>query len=305
MRPPPPWLAEFQTRFSAMLRTPLDRKTGTLLAATSAYPPELVDETLPRKLPAEERLAVYNRQYWFRLFTALHGAFPLLARLLGHWTMNEHIARYVNEHPPRGRDLDELAPGFERFFAASLGSAPRSSLPPPFGEIASLALIEAATIDAAFHRVFRAPPVNPYAPDAGDAERLLQSRLIPSPAIAVVEQSFPLLELRRRLEGDPGETPVALPAALPQKQYSVIFRSATHMGHVPLQPLEARLLQLLFEHSVAEALGRLEAECSNDERARLPQQTRGWLAQSVKLGMWSGLDETTARTPNSGRATSG
>ena len=55
-----------------MLRTPLSRSTGTLRAETSAYPEALLAQAKPgRQLSQAERLAVYNRQYWFRLFTLL------------------------------------------------------------------------------------------------------------------------------------------------------------------------------------------------------------------------------------------
>ena len=85
-RSAPDWLVELQGRFGAVIRTPLDRSSGALRATVSANAPAALDDSLdgPRR-PAAERLAVYNRQYWFRLFGVMQTAFPLTARLLGHW----------------------------------------------------------------------------------------------------------------------------------------------------------------------------------------------------------------------------
>jgi hypothetical protein len=92
----PPWLADFQARFGDTLRTPLDRTSGTLTATPATYDAALVAEV------GSERLAVYNRQYWLRLFGVLHDAFPLTARLVGYWAFNEHAGAYLAAQPPRG-----------------------------------------------------------------------------------------------------------------------------------------------------------------------------------------------------------
>lgn len=185
-RPPPPWLEEFQGRFSALLRAPLDRSTGTLRADTSAYDPA-VDARDAANATARERLAVYHRQYWFRLFGALQTAFPLTTRLLGHWHFNEHVASFLVASPPRGWDLDRAPDGFEAHLAATLDEAGAVS-GPPAGRVPRRAVIEAATIDAAYRAVFRAPAVTGYRPSPADAARLLDARLTPSPAVVIVEE---------------------------------------------------------------------------------------------------------------------
>ena len=74
-RAAPPWLEDFQARFGDVLRTPLARETGTLSATPDRYDSETVAETLEGAgMTSAERLAVYNRQYWFRLLGVLHGA---------------------------------------------------------------------------------------------------------------------------------------------------------------------------------------------------------------------------------------
>ena len=102
-KPAPPWLEDFQSRFGTVVRAPLDRATGTLVARVETYDPTMVEASIDGPTTTRaERLAVYNRQYWFRLFGVLHSAFPLVCRLLGHWTFNGYAGRYLEAHPPRG-----------------------------------------------------------------------------------------------------------------------------------------------------------------------------------------------------------
>lgn len=275
----PAWLADFQGRFGAVVRTPLDRGTGTLRATPAAYDRDALGEALdgPRTR-AGERLAVYNRQYWFRLFGVMQTAYPLTARLLGHWFFNEHAARFFLAHPPHSWDIDRAPDGFDGFLAGSLGDdVPRD------------ALIEAAGIDAAWRLLFRAPATVPYRPDAADGLRLLDGRLLPSPAVAVVVERWPLLALKSSLAGARGESIVPLPPPLPQPCWWALMREPTGIRRVPLEPREGELLRLLGRHTVRDALAGLEGECPEDERAALPTNARRWLARSVERGFWAGL----------------
>jgi hypothetical protein len=275
----PAWLAELQRSFGAVLRTPLDRSTGTLRATPSLYDRGALDEALdgPRA-PAAERLAVYNRQYWFRLFGVMQTAYPLTSRLLGHWRFNEHSAAFLLAHPPRHWDIDRAPDGLDDFLAATLPDDERRD-----------ALVEAARIDAAWRALFRAPALPPFAPSAADAARLLDARLLPSPAVALVSERWPLIELKRALASDRGESAVPLPPPLPAARWWALVRESAGIRHVALEAREGELLALLRERPVREALAALEARCGDDERAALPADARRWLARGVERGQWSGL----------------
>ena len=264
MKSPPPWLADFEARFGATLRASLDRSTGRLEAAPSAYDASLTADTVT---PA--RLAVYNRQYWFRLFEVMHAAFPLVTRLVGPWEMNGHVARFLLAHPPRSWDIDAAGDGFEDFLTDE-------------------ALREAARVDAAWRRVRRAPAVTPFRPTAADAARLLESALVLSPAVAFVRESWPLMELR----ATPGDGRLALPARLPAPRAWVLAASAEGIRRAPLDPRQATLYELLTQRPLAHALAELESSSSPDEAAELPELARRWLAESVERGYWSGLSSS-------------
>jgi len=291
----PAWLLELEAAFGRMLRQPLSRATGALRAETGAYPPELLAQAKPGPgLSGAERLAVYHRQYWFRLFTLLQGAFPLTARLVGFWRFNQLVSDFLVAHPPRGWNIDQASDGFADFLGETLPDT-ELELEPARGPLPRAALLEAARIDAAYHDVFCAPLVTPYAPAQGDAARLAQGRLRLSPAVALLTESWPLCELRRRAVGAQStEASLVLGPRLAERRSWLLGRDGVRLGLLALEPREARLLELLTRHPVAAALARLEAEYSGSgletERQQLPELVQSWLARSVRLGVWAGLE---------------
>jgi hypothetical protein len=122
-----------------------------------------------------------------------------------------------------------------------------------------------------------------------DADRFLASRLVPSETVAVLEEHWPLLELRKKILGDEGEAPIPIPARLPSPQWWAVARQPAGIGKLPLEPREAELFLLLARHPIGEALARLEEACPEVDRAELPAKTQAWLARSVELGFWAGL----------------
>lgn len=279
----PSWLAELQAQFTAMLRTPLDRSSGTLSVSPSKYPRELAGSDRHRL----ERLAVYNRQYWFRLFGVLGGAFPLTARLVGHWRFNGHASRFLEAHPPRSYFIDHVSNGFADFLAATARESDVAGL-----ELTLEAWREAIRIDEAWRMAHYAvlPPVWRLTPE--EAPRVFSSRLRTSPTVHLVDEGWPLVDLRGRVvEEVDGEGPIALPPAFErgERRSWAIVRRPQGVGALALEPLEAQLFRLLGEHRVDEALARLEACASPNDREALPNRARFWLMRSVELGFWSGL----------------
>jgi len=278
-RPAPDWLVAWQTRFSGVLRTPLDRSTGTLRAVTEAYPSDALDDLCDApNATAAARLAVYHRQYWFRLLTVFQTAFPLTTALLGAWRFNAHAAAFVAAHAPQGWDLDRAPEGFETFLA----TVEEDTLPRE-------ALVEAAGLDASWRGLFRAPNTAPLRLRPEEAARLLEARLVAAPSVVIHHERWPLVALKRSLEGVRGDVPIPLPPKHPRRQGWALIREPGGVRQLPLEPLEAELLALLRDHPVGEALGLLEASCPAELRATLPAQCQRWLAQGVARGFWCGI----------------
>jgi hypothetical protein len=281
-REAPPWLVELQERFGATIRTPLDRSTGTLRAVTAGYP--ACTDTLPTpRRTAEERLAVYNRQYWFRLFTVVQGEFPLSARLLGYWPFNGLIQGFLLRRPPRGFDIGAVADGFAAWLQGE-EVASGQDLP---GE----AFREAVSLDEAWRCLFRAPEQPPFRPSAADAARLMTGRLEPRSGWALHRERWPLVELRQALLASPPdhERPVPLPSPHEAPRCWLLVHRPEGHARLSLAPRHARLLELLREGPVGEALARLEGECPPEDHATLPGAVQRWLAHSVEQGLWRGL----------------
>lgn len=285
--PGPAWLRALQASFGDAVRHPLDRSDGRLAASPERYDVALVRATKATQAQgAAERLAVYNRQYWFRLFTVLHRAYPLLARLLGYWELNRLASGYLTAHPPRGWDLDAIVPGFEPFLEAEARGS-TVVISQPAGRLPALAVRQAVAIDAAHHRVFRAPAEVAYQPSEKEGAALLASQLRFVPAAALLTESFPLCDLRRQALSLTDERRLPLGEELPEPRSWLLMRHELSMGLFSLERREAQLLRLLQVHAVGDALGLLEAGCPPHEREALPARTRAWLARSVRLGLWA------------------
>lgn len=287
------WLSEFQARFGEVLRQPLDRSGRQLQARLEAYPEHTIaDLAAGPRGSARERIAVYHRQYWFRLFGVLQSEFRLTARLLGMWTFNGLASRFLEVDPPRHYDIQHVAHGFSAFLARELNAESVEILE---GARPTRAILEASTIDDAFARVLAAPSQLPFVFTAQHAAVLPRARLTPAPTWHLVRESWALMELRKQLTGDQGEQAVPLPVHHPVPQHWVIYASAQGYGALPLLAVRARLLENLRDFSVSEALARVEQAASAEEREVLLGQAQAWLADSVQRGFWSGLsvpDET-------------
>jgi hypothetical protein len=60
------------------------------------------------RLTSFERLEIYNRQYWFRVITAVSDDFPALAAVLGPKRFDELVLAYLRENPSASFTLRNL-----------------------------------------------------------------------------------------------------------------------------------------------------------------------------------------------------
>ncbi len=273
-------LEVLQRGFGQALRTPLDRATGTLRARAELYTPELCAAIVG---DAHARLAVYNRQYWFRLFGVMQQAYRLATALLGAWEFNSLAARFLLAHPPVGHDLGRAVEGFAPFVAADAAAAALErdrGLPPR-------ALIDAIGIDDAFRAVFSAPEQPALRLGPADAARLPRARLRESPAFALVEEGCPLIELRRELAAAVPEQAVTAPAPhVGGRRAWAICRGPGGQRVLPLDAAHALLVRLLRTYPVADAVARLEVAAAGQ-----PLDVERWFAEGLQLGFWSRLED--------------
>src|ERR1700741_4088673 len=70
------------------------------------------------RLSSFERLEIYNRQYWFRLISAVSEDFPTLNALLSTKRFDLLILAYLNEHPSTSWTLRDLGAKLPQFLEA-------------------------------------------------------------------------------------------------------------------------------------------------------------------------------------------
>lgn len=269
-------LAAFQRVFSTMLRTPLDRSCGALCANVAEYPRTLCAQVLDGGVSHLERLATYHRQYWFRMFGVLQGSHPLTTALLGPWELNGIAADYLRRHPPRGHELAAISDGFSPFVIEHAHAAvPRA------------ALQEAAAIDAAFHRARTAPGHAPLRVSPASAHALETGRLVRAPSFSLVTERWPLVAVRQALPSPLGEHRVALPAPHATARSWLIGRSLRGIEAVPLQPVQATLLELLTAHPLGDALAILEERHASE---LLVGGVQRWLGDAIERGLWMAVE---------------
>ncbi len=99
-------LLELQRRMSEDVRRPLTadyemRQTAENGASVGAIAASYISPN--DRLSSVERLEIYNRQYWFRLISAVSEDFPTLNALLGVKRFDALILSYLNENPTNDR----------------------------------------------------------------------------------------------------------------------------------------------------------------------------------------------------------
>jgi hypothetical protein len=177
-------LLELQRRMAEDVRRPLTaayemRQTtenGTSIGAIAASYIRPND-----RLSSFERLEIYNRQYWFRLISAVSEDFPALNALLGPRRFDRLILAYLNENPSTSwtlRDLGAKLPGFLEAHPELTGRPHRLAV--------DVARLEWAYVDA-FDRKHRTPLTTEEA-QAIDSE----SHLSLQPHLQLLKLSYPV-----------------------------------------------------------------------------------------------------------------
>jgi hypothetical protein len=95
------------------------------------------------RLSSFERLEIYNRQYWFRLFSSFEEDFPGLKSVVGKRRFEKLMRAYLEAHPSRSFTLRNLG----RSLVSWLGESPQFTQPDTEAAL-SMAALEWAHIEA-------------------------------------------------------------------------------------------------------------------------------------------------------------
>jgi len=249
-----PTLLETQRRFSNALGERLvgeDRLLGGLARGRSEVSEHFAEtargllRATPR-LGADERLGLYQRQYWYRLLDSLAEDFPSLQTLLGRETLFTELEHYIAACPPGSWDL--------RLFGARLAAfVARSPRLPQDTRRLAAAL---ARRDFAFMEVFDAPRLpEPIDADLEGAELRLQ------PCVRLLVLHAPV----QAWLDDPNSGYAVRPRRR-MRELHVVWRARDNRICATHEPLS--LLPVLRELERGGTLGRLLGRCRNLPGAR-------------------------------------
>jgi hypothetical protein len=198
-------LLELQRRMAEDVRRPLTadfemRATSEDGSSVGAIAASYISPN--DRLSSFERLEIYNRQYWFRLISAVSEDFPTLNAVLGPRRFDPLILAYLNENPSASwtlRDLGAKLPSFLESHPEFAGRRHRLAV-----DVASL---EWAYVDA-FDRKHRTPLAAEEALAIGP-----DSKLSLQPHLQLLELSYPVDSLVLAVKKDAPETEIVSNAA--------------------------------------------------------------------------------------------
>jgi hypothetical protein len=193
--------------------------------ARALLPPERVEEVLlpSATLAAEERIGIYHEMYLLRMTEALESDYPALAHFFGETRFTALVRDYVRAHPSRSYTLNVLG----RSLADWLGEAPGV---PRRGFCRDLARLEWAVAEA--FDAAEAPRLAPQALEAVAPDAWEELRLVPSPALRLVELRWNANEWLDSAKGDDHDHPKPRRrdawVAVFRQSYAVYRRELSH-----------------------------------------------------------------------------
>ena len=283
-------LLEIQRRLAAAIMHPLTKKetmprrrrdgVSNLMEAAAFIKPN-------DRLSSFERLEIYNRQYWFRLYSSFEEDFPGLKAILGTANFDRLTRDYLTERPSQSFSLRNLGSRLESWLATR-----REYLEPHLDLALDMVRLEWAHIEAF---------------DAGedpllDADDLAgideHSVLRMQPYLRALELRYPVDDLLIGLRSESGSSDSSsnnasisrkrrhvrrIAAQMPEEIFLALHRHQNSIYYKRLGSEDYRLLESLLSGApIGQAID------SAFEGSALPQAERApWLRQI--FASWSSL----------------
>lgn len=225
-------------------------------------------------LCSHQRIELYNQQYWWRLLSTLHEAFPLVVRMFGYSAFNNKIGTpYIVKYPSQHWSL------------GLLGSRLPQWADEEYHEEDRQLVNDAIAIDWAFNASFIAGELPPITlEDLDQGEKLLDLPLTLQPHIHLFKLNYNMFAARRDFLKEEVEHWAINPFPdLPRKKtYHFILYRDTHnqVGWKSLAPAEYALLkQFETPCSITSALKWLETQHEEAEKG-----LQGWFQRWIRHG---------------------
>jgi hypothetical protein len=241
------------------------------------YPKELLESISEQgQISAEDRLGIYNRGYWFRLFTVLQGEFPTLIKLINYNDFNRLAQEYLQVFPSHNQILNYLADYFMEFMNLDHSWNNKN-------------LKKAAELDYCYIKAFDAPqrpPLDPTSLSPEELESLTEKVFYLQEHAYLFQEERSFTALRAiKLEDD------ELPLELPKKQPGqwLIFRNLLSVLEcILLNDTQCKILQAIQSGlPFSQALEKAFSELSEEETEKLGPDIGIWFNQWVSWGIFT------------------
>lgn len=292
-------LLELQRRVAAAILHPLTRSETMPRRRRNGVSNQREAEALIKpndRLTSFERLEIYNRQYWFRLYTSFEEDFPGLKSIIGNAKFETLMREYLTEHPSTSFTLRNLGSRLVEWLED------RPEYVEPRRELAmDMARLEWAHIEAF---------------DAGEEEVLDaddlaaihdESRLRLQPYLRVLELHYPVDDLLIELRNESGSSDASSNNASvarkkkhvrrvamlePEEIFLAVHRHQNSVYYKRLHREDFSLLKALFDgdsigHAIEVAF----------EGSSLPEAERGAFLKEA-FASWAALGWFTRQIPN-------
>ena len=180
----PHHLLSIQKWFASIVVRPLDRESRMLPFSPAGRPlfEEAVEFISPnRRLASDQRIQIYNQQYWWRLLTILHENFPTLTRLFGYVDFNQSMGiPFLSKYPSRHWSLSKLGDQLPLWIDEHYISEDKQLV------------LSAAEVDWAYQEIFFAPKPFSLTPSLD----LLSKKLYLQPHLKLFTLPFDLFSFR-------------------------------------------------------------------------------------------------------------
>ena len=277
-------LLKLQLQMGGAIREKVAFGSGKFVFASDHYSEELCKLIFPRGIQSSrQRMAIYNEQYWFRLFTLLQEEFPLTATTMGMWKFNQCACDYLTAYPSHSFSLDFLAENFCPFLQMS-----EKYSTPLLNEIVEIewkitASLYAKKLDQ--HEVEKF--LNSAASSALDENSILQFH----PGFGLFKEHWNIMEVRKQLSllthKNGALATFVPPQSLEPGQENtwVLFRNEGKVFWRQISGLQFQLLaDLKAGMPLGEACEKLSEGLSETKMSQLGEGLPTWFATWTALG---------------------
>lgn len=180
-------LLELQRRMSDDVRRPLTPEMEMQTETADGLSVAAIAESYMKpndRLTSFERLEIYNRQYWFRVLTAVSEDFPALGAVLGQKKFDALVLAYLKENPSTSFTLRDLGAKLPTWLEEH----------PEFSQRRHTLMVDIAKLEWAYVESYDSASLPPLR-EEDFSEFADDSTLMLQPHLQLLELSYPVDEL--------------------------------------------------------------------------------------------------------------